>query len=479
MRTADIDQRRRARAASLAGLYAVTPDLADTARLVRGVEAALAGGARAIQYRNKAADSALAGAQAAALARVHAARGGLYIVNDDPALAAAVDADGVHLGEDDGAIAEARGLIGPERIIGVSCYNRMELAEAAVAAGADYVAFGSFYASNVKPGARRADLSLLPRSRSLGVPIVAIGGITAENAHALFAAGADAVAVISAVFDRAEPRDIERAARANETVFRDVRARAAEAGSSSPTAMPKRASIIVRSMARPELLGRSRIARGADVPSSRDRAGRCNGRASSPPRCGRTRCFSPVRPRSRPAASRARCAGDTWFLDERSWPHVRARGREARDRDGTKPRSIAPRDIPSTHRGQVALGRERIALALEERYCAAESAFEKGNRQRAEALAHEVLTRYRYHVGALTLAGTLAALRGEFAVAVAHFEVAVRERPDDADVRFNLAQALDRGGRTTEASAAYRQVLALSPAHPHARARLVRLGTSK
>jgi thiamine-phosphate pyrophosphorylase len=224
MRTAAIDGRRRARAASLAGLYAVTPDLADTAGLVRGVEAALAGGARAIQYRNKGADSALAGAQAAALAQVHAARGGLYIVNDDPALAAAVDADGVHLGEDDGAIAEARERIGPERIIGVSCYNRFELAEAAVAAGADYVAFGSFYASSVKPGARRADISLLARARSLGVPIVAIGGITAENAPALFAAGADAVAVISAVFDRAEARDIERAARAIDTVFRAVRA---------------------------------------------------------------------------------------------------------------------------------------------------------------------------------------------------------------------------------------------------------------
>jgi len=220
MRTAGIDGRRRARAASLAGLYALTPDLADTPQLVRSVEAALAGGARAIQYRNKSADSALSRAQAAALAQVHAARGGLYIVNDDPALAAAVDADGVHLGEDDGAIIEARERIGPERIIGVSCYDRFELAEAAVAAGADYVAFGSFYASPVKPRARRADVSLLTRARSLGVPVVAIGGIDAENARTLFAAGADAVAVISAVFDGAEPRDIEDAARAIDTVYR-------------------------------------------------------------------------------------------------------------------------------------------------------------------------------------------------------------------------------------------------------------------
>jgi thiamine-phosphate pyrophosphorylase len=143
MRSAGIDGRRRTRAASLAGLYAVTPDLADTSRLVRSVEAALAGGARAIQYRNKQADSALSHEQAAALAQVHAARGGLYIVNDDPALAVAVDADGVHLGEDDGAIAAARERIGPERIIGVSCYDRFELAESAVAAGADYVALAA------------------------------------------------------------------------------------------------------------------------------------------------------------------------------------------------------------------------------------------------------------------------------------------------------------------------------------------------
>ena len=223
MRTAAIDERRRVRAARLAGLYAVTPDLADTAGLARGVGAALAGGERAIQYRNKAADSDLARAQAAAIARICAARGGLYIVNDDPALAAAVDADGVHLGEGDGAIAEARELIGPERIIGVSCYNRFERAEAAVAAGADYVAFGSFYASNVKPGARRADVSLLERARALGVPVVAIGGITAQNAQALFAAGADAVAVISAVFDQAQVGDVELAARAIDAVFRAAR----------------------------------------------------------------------------------------------------------------------------------------------------------------------------------------------------------------------------------------------------------------
>jgi len=191
---------RRLRARRLAGLYAVTPDLADTADLVARVETALAGGASAIQYRNKSADAALARTQAAALARVHAARGALYFVNDDPALAAAVGADGVHVGEDDGAIAAARAIVGPDRLVGVSCYNDLDRARAAVAAGADYVAFGSFFLSTVKPDALRAELSLLRGASSLGVPVVAIGGIDADNAADLFAAGVDAVAVISALF---------------------------------------------------------------------------------------------------------------------------------------------------------------------------------------------------------------------------------------------------------------------------------------
>jgi thiamine-phosphate pyrophosphorylase len=208
---------RRARVRRLAGLYAVTPDLADTADLVARVEAAITGGASAIQYRNKTADPALARAQAAALARVHAARGALYFVNDDPVLAAAVGADGVHVGEDDGAIAAARAIVGPDRLVGVSCYNDVELARAAVVAGADYVAFGSFFVSSVKPEALRAELSLLRDASSLGVPVVAIGGIDAGNAGDLFAAGADAVAVISAVFAAGDVAD------ATETLMKVVR----------------------------------------------------------------------------------------------------------------------------------------------------------------------------------------------------------------------------------------------------------------
>jgi thiamine-phosphate pyrophosphorylase len=209
-RTDDALARRRARARRIAGLYAVTPDTADTEGLAARVAAALAGGASAVQYRNKTADPVLRRAQAAALARVHALRGGLLIINDDAQLAAEVGADGVHLGEDDASILTAREIVGPDRLVGASCYDDLEHARAAVVAGADYVAFGSFFPSSVKPGARRAPIELLEAARGLGVPVVAIGGITAENAGALVEAGADAVAVISAVFAAA---DVENAAR--------------------------------------------------------------------------------------------------------------------------------------------------------------------------------------------------------------------------------------------------------------------------
>lgn len=202
---------RARRAARVRGLYAVTPELADTAELVRRVEAAIDGGAAVVQYRNKAAPEALRAEQAAALARAVAARGALYVVNDEPALAVAVDADGVHIGEEDGAIARARDIVGADRIVGVSCYADVALAEVAIAAGADYVAFGSFFPSAVKPDHVRADLSVLVRARALGVPVVAIGGIDANNAGELIAAGADSVAVISALFALGDVRGAARA----------------------------------------------------------------------------------------------------------------------------------------------------------------------------------------------------------------------------------------------------------------------------
>ena len=214
--TDDARALRLTRARRLTGLYAITPDLLDTDLLVARVEAAASGGASAIQYRNKIADAALRGRQAEALARVARKHRVLFVINDDPALANAVDADGVHVGREDGGVEAARRIVGPERIVGVSCYDNFALAEAAVAEGADYVAFGSFFPSTVKPGAVRADVSLLRRAATLGVPIVAIGGIDARNVRDLARVGADAAAVISAVFDAP---DVAVAARAIGAAF--------------------------------------------------------------------------------------------------------------------------------------------------------------------------------------------------------------------------------------------------------------------
>src|SRR5262249_15833470 len=133
------------------------------------------------------------------------------IINDHVELARDVDADGVHVGQDDAAITHARAQLGCARIIGASCYNELERARLAQAHGADYVAFGSFFPSTVKPGAVRAPLTLLAQARAqIRLPIVAIGGISLANAPQLVAGGADAVAVISALF--AAP-DVEAAAR--------------------------------------------------------------------------------------------------------------------------------------------------------------------------------------------------------------------------------------------------------------------------
>ena len=201
----------------ITGLYAVTPDLADTDELCNKVEQALRGGARALQYRNKTAADVLRLEQAAALQSLCSRYGVPLIINDHCALAQQVGAAGVHLGGEDGPLAAARHRIGPQTLLGASCYDRLPLAEAAVAAGADHVAFGSFFASAVKPGAVRPPLDLLTRARAvLKVPVIAIGGITADNAPSLIKAGADAVAVISAVF---AAEDIEAAARRFQSLF--------------------------------------------------------------------------------------------------------------------------------------------------------------------------------------------------------------------------------------------------------------------
>ena len=200
----------------ISGLYALTPDLLDTDELVARCESAIAGGAAALQYRNKIASPPLRRAQALALRDLCAGRAIPFIVNDDVNLAFAVDADGVHLGRDDSPVARARQRLGATAIIGASCYDSLARAAAAIEAGADYVAFGSFFPSVVKPDTVRAQPSLLTAAKARwNVGTVAIGGITPATAPALIAAGADALAVITAVFEAA---DVAAAAKA----FRDA-----------------------------------------------------------------------------------------------------------------------------------------------------------------------------------------------------------------------------------------------------------------
>lgn len=180
------------------GLYAITDG--PSADLPAAVAAALAGGARLVQYRDKTTDQARRHAEASALRQLCASHGVPLIINDDVQLAAAIDADGVHLGENDPALAAAREALGGGAIIGVSCYDSLDRARDLAAAGADYVAFGAFFPSPTKPLARRASPELLRQSAALGVPRVAIGGITPDNAGSLVSAGADYLAVISALF---------------------------------------------------------------------------------------------------------------------------------------------------------------------------------------------------------------------------------------------------------------------------------------
>ena len=202
---------------TITGLYAVTPDISDTNELLRRVRLALQGGARVLQYRNKSADSVLKLQQAQALRTLAQTFNTTFIVNDDAQLAAQADADGVHLGGEDGSVAAARALLGSSKIIGVSCYNRLSLAHEAVRQNADYVAFGAFFSSSVKPEAVKADVALLQAAhRELEVPIVAIGGITQQNAATLIDAGASAVAVITALWNAP---DIEASAHGFSKLF--------------------------------------------------------------------------------------------------------------------------------------------------------------------------------------------------------------------------------------------------------------------
>jgi thiamine-phosphate pyrophosphorylase len=160
-----------------------------------------------VQYRDKSDDVARRHEQASELVALCRRFKVPLIVNDDLRLADLCDADGVHLGRDDASLREARIILGKDKFVGTSCYQSLDLARAAQAAGADYVAFGSFFPSPTKPAAGRADVELLHEaSLVIRIPIVAIGGITLDNAPALLDAGADSLAILSALFDAADIR---------------------------------------------------------------------------------------------------------------------------------------------------------------------------------------------------------------------------------------------------------------------------------
>ena len=201
----------------LSGLYAVTPDLDDTTELLRRVGQALQGGLRLLQYRNKPAAAALRREQAGALLALCRAQSVPLVINDDLQLALEIGADGAHLGREDGDLAAARAALGPGKLLGISCYDDIGRAREAKRVGADYVAFGSFFASPTKPAAVRAPLTLLAEARNeLGLPVCAIGGITLQNAPQLIAAGADLLAVITDLF---EAPDIRARAAAYTSLF--------------------------------------------------------------------------------------------------------------------------------------------------------------------------------------------------------------------------------------------------------------------
>ncbi|WOG27328.1 thiamine phosphate synthase [Endozoicomonas sp. 8E] len=203
----------------LKGLYGVTDSqlLPDDRILMEAVEQALMGGMKVLQYRDKSLDHEKRFRQASTLRVLCHSYGALLIINDDIELAAESEADGVHLGQQDESIKSARKRLGEYAIIGISCEGSLDLAHKAVEEGADYIAFGRFSPSRTKPDAKPAEPSLLPSAReTFKVPVVAIGGITVDNAPQLIEAGADMVAVVRNLF---ASTDIQSRARSFTELF--------------------------------------------------------------------------------------------------------------------------------------------------------------------------------------------------------------------------------------------------------------------
>jgi len=205
----------------MGGLYAITDTvLIPDQQLPAAMEQAIQGGARLLQYRDKSSDATRRLQQAKILHALCQRYGIPLLINDDVELAAQVGAAGVHLGKEDPAFAMARSRLGESAIIGVSCYNQLELALKAAREGADYVAFGSFFPSPTKPDTVRATTDLLRRAKQvLSLSIVAIGGITPTNGRPLVAAGADYLAVINGVFGQS---DIRTAARSYSLLYEEL-----------------------------------------------------------------------------------------------------------------------------------------------------------------------------------------------------------------------------------------------------------------
>lgn len=207
---------------NLRGLYAITDStlLAD-GRLLPYAEAALRGGARLLQYRDKSDNAATRLREADALRELCERHGATLVINDDAELAARLGV-GLHLGQEDGSLAAARALLGRRTIIGATCHASIELAEQARREGASYVAFGRFFNSSTKPGAPAATLEMLQQARQhIALPIVAIGGVTLDNTPELIACGASLVAVVNALFAADSASEVERRARAFSALFAD------------------------------------------------------------------------------------------------------------------------------------------------------------------------------------------------------------------------------------------------------------------
>lgn len=195
----------------LRGLYVITDPILCENKLVEKVTQAISGGAQIVQYRNKQASAQQRLEEATILNQLCQQHQRLFIINDDAELAGRIDANGVHIGQSDASLQQARTILGENKIIGVSCNNQLQWAIDAQRAGADYVAFGRFFTSQTKPQAPQAEPALLTQAKAqLDIPLVAIGGITLKNANSLVTAGADMLAVIHAIFSQP---DIAEAAR--------------------------------------------------------------------------------------------------------------------------------------------------------------------------------------------------------------------------------------------------------------------------